>query len=111
MHPVHVAMCILSCVWHVFRGMGAQGATGGAGKREVGRFKARVRVVEADLKRRLPPPSPAFSRLPSPSHAFCQVRVVEADLKSRALPRLDLADLFEQVPVHRMLEHAWHARA
>ena len=63
-----------------FRGTGAQGATGGAGKREVGRFKARVRVVEADLK-------------------------------SRALPRLDLADLFEQVPVHRMLEHAWHARA
>ena len=49
--------------WQVYRGFGA--GTGGAARREVGRFKARLRVVEADLK-------------------------------SKALPRLDLVDLFEQ---------------
>ena len=46
--------------WHCYRGLGV-----GTGRREVGRFKARLRVVESDLK-------------------------------SKALPRLDLADLFEQ---------------
>ena len=47
--------------WEVYRGLGV----GVNARREVGRFKARLRVVEADLK-------------------------------SKALPRLDLADLFEQ---------------
>ena len=47
--------------WHLYRGLGV----GTTARREVGRFKARLRVIEADLK-------------------------------SRALPRLDLADLFEQ---------------
>lgn len=49
--------------WHVCRG--ASVGDGSSSRREVGRLKARIRVIEVDLK-------------------------------SRALPRLDLADLFEQ---------------